>query len=210
MNSNHDSEPKYLYINNWSSHQHKQTTAWVKLYRSILDDADYILATPNQRHSLMASIVMANQDGRLPNSVTFLTHKSGCNPFEVDYLLDINWLTVNKETIIDAPVSSLLSPLNTKEETEAFNRFWTAYPKKSGRKDSIKAWHQVNGDNHIEPILAALKKLSGRWSELKERRESHFIPHPATWLRGERWNDEVEGGPKTDLEMFDYLNRGAL
>jgi len=205
----------YFYVAKWSDYQHKQTVKWVKLHRSLITQSNYVCATENQKLSMLTALVICDQDGKFPNNQDWLNAVSGANPFDVDFLLSINYITADQPDLSTDGDDTLLFYSNTNnrkelKETEAFNRFWTAYPKKSGRKDSIKAWHQVNGDDHIEPILAALSKLSGRWSELKERRESHFIPHPATWLRGERWNDEVEGGPKTDLERFDDLNRGAI
>jgi hypothetical protein len=72
-----------------------------------------------------------------------------------------------------------------------FDLFWAAYPKKVAKADARKAWAQTEGIRPpLEAILAAIKgacKTEG-WM----RQGGQFIPHAATWLRGERWEDEFE------------------
>ena len=83
-----------------------------------------------------------------------------------------------------------------------FDLFWKAYPKKKAKADAEKAWKSVKGDKHINAILSAIsqQKQSPEWSKDGGR----FIPHPATWLRGRRWEDAINGKERmTDLdELF--------
>lgn len=75
-----------------------------------------------------------------------------------------------------------------------FNRFWEAYPKKRSKQDAKKAWDKLGPDIALCRIMAeALKrqKCSAEW----EREGGRFIPLPATWLRGRRWEDELDSGP---------------
>jgi hypothetical protein len=70
------------------------------------------------------------------------------------------------------------------------DKFWPAYPWKSAKKDARKAWAQTAAVRpSIEAILTAISaaKESRQWRE-------GFVPLPATWLRGERWDDchEIE------------------
>lgn len=67
-----------------------------------------------------------------------------------------------------------------------FEQFYASYPRREARKDAEKAWRQVNGDKHINAILAALQWQVPDYMS----RERHFRPLPATYLRGERWTDE--------------------
>lgn len=72
-----------------------------------------------------------------------------------------------------------------------FSVFWTAYPRKIGKKDAIKAFQKIKpSDDLLQTILDALAKQSKSHDWVKEG--GRFIPHPTTWLNGERWNDAVQ------------------
>ena len=71
---------------------------------------------------------------------------------------------------------------------DGFDRFWSAYPRRVGKKDAVKVWNQIKpDDNLIEQIVQGVErwKRSEQWT----KDEGRFIPYPATFLRGERWND---------------------
>lgn len=72
---------------------------------------------------------------------------------------------------------------------EGFADFWAAYPRKVARLEAEKAWRQVNIPPLMLPrVLDALaaQTASELWSDVR------YIPHAATWLRGRRWEDELE------------------
>lgn len=75
-----------------------------------------------------------------------------------------------------------------------FADFWKAYPRRVARKDAEKAWAKIDAAE-FPKILEAV----GRHRKTDDWRKSGgtFIPYPGTWLRGERWNDELEA----DLSM---------
>ena len=69
-----------------------------------------------------------------------------------------------------------------------FDRFWAVYPRRVGKQDALKAWGQLNPDDDlVELIVAGVErwKRSEQWT----KDEGRFIPYPATFLRGERWNE---------------------
>jgi hypothetical protein len=75
------------------------------------------------------------------------------------------------------------------QETEGFARFWSAYPNKKAKGEARKAWAQLNPDDEtVQKMLAALKWQARQPTWLKDG--GQYIPHPATWLRAERWDDE--------------------
>ena len=71
-----------------------------------------------------------------------------------------------------------------------FAEFWSAYPRKEGsRKKCGTTWARAKLDRHADEILADVAKrmnAGGPWHRI----EAQFIPHPATYLNGERWKDE--------------------
>lgn len=77
-------------------------------------------------------------------------------------------------------------PLVELEALPSFEDFWVLYPRHEAKKDARKAWERVDAARHVE-ILTAL----AAWRPYLLARESSFIPLPATWLRGERWEDEL-------------------
>lgn len=75
-----------------------------------------------------------------------------------------------------------------KDDAEAqWEKFWSAYPVKHAKKDARKAWAQLRPSAALVDRIVAhllLRVKSRQWRE-------GFIPLPATFLRGERWEDEL-------------------
>jgi len=69
-----------------------------------------------------------------------------------------------------------------------FDDFWAAWPKREAKKDARRAWDKLTAANKAA-ALAALPAHVARWR--REGRARNHIPHPATWLNGERWDDEL-------------------
>lgn len=78
-----------------------------------------------------------------------------------------------------------------------FSDFWSAYPRKVGRQPASREWTKIKPDAAmVETIISALDihKRSDQW----QRDDGRFIPHPATWLRQRRWEDDVETAEEID------------
>ena len=71
---------------------------------------------------------------------------------------------------------------------DGFGAFWSAYPRKAGKGDAEKAWKATKGVN-LQTILQAIERA--RATEQWRKDGGQFIPHPATWLRQKRWEDEA-------------------
>jgi hypothetical protein len=71
---------------------------------------------------------------------------------------------------------------------DRFQEFWDAYGKKKSRGQAITAWKRALKKAEAEVIIAAAL-AHAEW-HVKAGTEAQFIPHPATWLNGERWADE--------------------
>lgn len=76
----------------------------------------------------------------------------------------------------------------------AFDAFWSNYPRKVGKKDARKAWPAACRALAPDRLAKAAAYWSGLWAQAGT--EPRFVPHPATWLRGERWNDEPPQAPR--------------
>lgn len=75
---------------------------------------------------------------------------------------------------------------------EGFALFWAAYPKKSAKQDALKAFVKLAPSTELLDTLLsaiALQKASAGWA----KDGGAFIPLPASWLRGRRWEDEGPG-----------------
>ena len=72
---------------------------------------------------------------------------------------------------------------------DSFAAFWSCYPRRVAKKAAERAWAKLNPDAAlVEQIMAGLRAQLPQMCA----KEPQFIPHPATWLRGERWQDEIE------------------
>lgn len=84
--------------------------------------------------------------------------------------------------------------LQIQEQTPSdFALFWADYPRKQAKKDAQKAWAKLKPSPElVDQMLEAIaeQKRGRQWKD-------GFVPLPATWLRGERWTDELD--PKRDF-----------
>lgn len=82
------------------------------------------------------------------------------------------------------------------EGRERFERFWKAYPRKVGKPAAEKVFLGINPDEQALTVILnaiAQQKTSRQWQE----DEGRYIPHPTTWLRQRRWEDEQPAAPET-------------
>ena len=86
----------------------------------------------------------------------------------------------------------------------AFDAFWASYPRKVAKQDAVKAWNKLKpSEELVQTILAAVQDQdkSRQW----QRDDGQYIPYPATWLNGKRWQDgEGEAVPALEKERCDY------
>jgi len=70
-----------------------------------------------------------------------------------------------------------------------FDLFWSAYPRKIGKRKAAEAWARAKGKPPLEIILNAVEaqKSGDHW----RRDGGQYVPNPATWLHQGRWDDEV-------------------
>jgi hypothetical protein len=72
-----------------------------------------------------------------------------------------------------------------KQKTDTFTDFWSAYPRKVGKVDALKAYIKALKIATAEEILEGVKRYAQ-----DPNRELEFTAHPATWLNRGSWNDD--------------------
>lgn len=96
----------------------------------------------------------------------------------------------SSENSVAAKANNFLSA----EQQVLFDKFYSVYPKKTAKRNAIKAWKKLSPDKElVNKILAALEqqKRSVQW----QKDGGQYIPYPATWLNGKRWEDDEEQNP---------------
>lgn len=80
--------------------------------------------------------------------------------------------------------------ITIKSEREGkFDSWWSIYPKKAGKKQALKKFMGLSAKSLVACLDDDLSKRYGKT-------EHKFIPNPATYLNGERWEDELENNSK--------------
>jgi hypothetical protein len=75
-----------------------------------------------------------------------------------------------------------------------FTEFWANYPRKVSKPDAERAWTKATKATNPATILVGLTRHLPKWANT----EAKFIPHPATWLNGQRWADDLDAAPPAD------------
>lgn len=83
----------------------------------------------------------------------------------------------------------------------SFDEFWKAFPKKKDKGHAEKAFAKVSEEDR-EKILSAIERQ--KKSEQWKRDGGKFIPYPATWLNGKRWEDAMEVDNATDQPSIEW------
>ena len=86
--------------------------------------------------------------------------------------------TLNKEHKEEEVIAQQVEP--------DFLLWWSFYPRKVGRGAAVKAYKAAHAKVGAKVLFDAVEKFAAD----PNLPPKVFIPHPATWLADERWNDE--------------------
>lgn len=87
---------------------------------------------------------------------------------------------------------------------DGFEEFYRAYPRRAGKGAARKAYGKAIRQIGPAELLAATR----RYAKAVVGVDPKFIPHPSTWLNGERWGDEP-GGSGERPQDDDWSRREA-
>lgn len=84
---------------------------------------------------------------------------------------------------------------------DRFPEFWSHYPRKVNRADAVKAFTKAAKRFGVDVIIEGVIRLA---NDPNLPADPTKIPHAATWIHGERWNN-----PPYEPEMPRYANGRA-
>jgi len=165
----------------------EQREAWLKAKCFPYDDAD--IRRMIDELSNIGRLETSNEILKITN---FLKHQRIDRPKPSDLKDRFEDVSTNDRRMIDesSTTKKKRNEVNIKENKDDFEVFYKAYPLKKGRGQAEKAFLKV--DVPISTLLEAIEKQKKEKIAKKERKE--FCPewkHPATWLNGKCWEDEV-------------------
>lgn len=96
------------------------------------------------------------------------------------------------------------TPIPPKGDVDTlFDRFWRAYPKHKAKESALKAFKKLKPDESL--LMDMLNAIADQLDTDDWKRNSgQYIPHPATWLNGHRWEDEVDTGTQVEDDSPPY------
>jgi hypothetical protein len=83
-----------------------------------------------------------------------------------------------------------------------FDEFWSLYPRKIAKATARKAWQRLSAEQQLM-AAKAIDTHCQYWAT--KETELEFIPHPATWINQERWEDELIIEPKKTKESKEWM-----
>ena len=89
---------------------------------------------------------------------------------------------------------------NQQQNDELFDGFWKVYPRKVGKKKARILWDRLSPSKKLAiQIISAVKKQKQTiWKDSG----LEYVPHPATWLNGQRWEDEIPENSEDDMPQI--------
>ena len=187
-------------IKNWNKFQHfkDRKPLWIKLYRDLLNDMSWHKLDGDTSKTLIGLWLLASEDksGELP-PIDIIAFRLRITEDKLeqqltklnDFLeqLDINLISTGHtpDSVEKRRDREEKNTVDKKASTHVFNfnKFWSLYPKKTGKQKCLSLWTKKK-----PPIEIVMKAVA--WQQRSEQWKKGFIPNPSTWLNEGRWEDE--------------------
>lgn len=126
-----------------------------------------------------------------------------------EYPCDFRIIALREGTEQPVPTGINALILLKSKSGELFERFWKAYPRKKAKSDAKKAWDK------LKPSMELCRTMSAALDKAKRSEEwtkdgGRYIPYPATWLNGRRWEDETVPIPDNPPASRAVVDRGEV
>lgn len=86
-----------------------------------------------------------------------------------------------------------------KNKCSFFETFWEIYPRRVGKGKAEAVWAKLSMQDQ-DAAIEALPNHVDRWTA--ENTDPKFIPHPSTWLNGQRWLDSEVAGKEPGVRVL--------
>lgn len=196
----------HLYFPNWSEHQRIQRkysefpAPPTENDESTVSHRESPSSTVNHRESPLEVEVELEEEIEVEEEVE---HELCAHARESETLHQLgtnlepacDQLAANLRTTCDQ-LAAKPEPASTVPERDLFSEFWAMYPKKVAKQAAEKAYKRLNPSAALHKKILEniiLQKKSRQWQE----NGGQYIPNPATYINGRRWEDE---GVKNDGE----------
>jgi len=159
-----------------------------------------------------STLVTVNYEAELrgsdTGSDTQVTHLRVIPPSSPSHTLPLihntdNNNTENKENINKENIPPIIPP-REKAYPKGFEEWWKVYPLKVGKLEAVKAWKSSGNKPPLGEMITKLEEQKESWDWQKN--DGEYIPHPATYLRGGRWADEVRRNDPTPTNPYEGIN----
>jgi uncharacterized protein YdaU (DUF1376 family) len=144
----------------------------------------------SDNHSAKQSARAKSRWDKEKNATALPTRMPACNALIADAdanaVEDSNTSPARgRDLAFPKPANDLLG-----ERCPSFVAFYSAYPKKSGRRDAYAAWHKLHPSAELqETINQHVDAMKGTWDWRKE--DGQYVPSPAAYINKARWTDEI-------------------
>ncbi|RUW76944.1 hypothetical protein [Mesorhizobium sp. M1E.F.Ca.ET.063.01.1.1] len=97
---------------------------------------------------------------------------------------------VGTEDTPDPVALGLAAGAGSRDPESAFDRFWSAYPRKFQKPKARAAWDKIEPDAEL---AARIIEAAAAWAEhyATQGTDKKWIPTPANWLGGERYDEDL-------------------
>lgn len=146
-------------------------------------------ALTNARNELkqlgLIDFIASKKRGECTKYCILYQSKSGTNAVQTQYKGSTN-------AVQRADINRLKTKDKEKEHTPIvpFREFWDIYPRRQAKAAAEKAYAKINPSKEL--FAKIQKALEGQKASFDWQKENgRYIPLPATWLNGKRWEDDL-------------------
>lgn len=150
---------KYLRVRNWEKYQHykDRNPPWIKLYKTLLDDPEYLRLTDVQKcHLIHLFLYASQQDNRIPYADDVLTKILNVDePVQVDPLIEAGFLEPLNPTV-ECPATDGCLQDDSKMQAE---RLQDDSPREERGEDREQKATTTRGNGNGTPTLRTDRSL---------------------------------------------------
>ena len=154
---------------------------------------DGLCETEQGRLAVAVLRYIATGETKEPRGTERAFFRKACEIVDVHSAHDLHNIYINNS-------KDSLSQSTSRNSSNLFDTFWNAYPVKVNKKRCMDLWKKLNPDDDL--VQKMLKSIEA-WKRTRQWREG-YVPYPDTWLRGEKWNDEIPNEPRSKNGALQY------